>query len=585
MHQYNKHKSCHSKQKSVKVNLFRYNLPVTARASEFLKEKRRREQAEKRLEEINERASVKEEELSTERRTRRTTDQIPEKRLRKQSAAEKRSVAETSTRSRRVLKRKPESDEKEDCKRLKLTKTKAANSNPKKNKSTIKKNGVRNKRKRNSPAEAENENRTGRKRAKVGKTDSSSDELNDNETEMKNQRNRRTSVEQSPENLCTTCNATFSLLYEYKKHLLTHDENPLNISVNLMKFQLPPTVNVFEFITNHPDKFSKEYKLKTIADDLLKKYDGDVNVEKEDKINNIESDNVQTDVLNEENSKIEKEIVENEENVADVSPVENEGEANDQVSEVEESESAKEVTTAPESDVEDVFEKLKKTSVDENNKTTPQLSDDNEIGDKQAVEENEAQREIDDEKIEDGRKDEDEKNENHQVDKEEKLEVQQEQPKNNPIISNESTHEVINETETAAILETTSDERNKVVDIEENRSNHNVGDVTDIFTTTLLKEVNGDEEQSVKTNNGLSDDTVKTADCTDLIEDISSISNYIRESMITSVEQECKRNDHDDDDLCVAAQPKKKVRFALDSDDSSLEGEGNNDYNLLMNNS
>lgn len=100
---------------------------------------------------------------------------------------------------------------------------------------------------------------------------------------------RGTFMEKVDKQDCTTCGKSFSVLYEYKNHLLVH-EKPELLVVDLVRFNLPETTKASRFVLLHKEKNFKLSLMNKSIDELLNKYIEEESVDKSDKTKDNKED-------------------------------------------------------------------------------------------------------------------------------------------------------------------------------------------------------------------------------------------------------------------------------------------------------
>lgn len=615
LHMYKKHMLCHSKPKTVVVNLLRHKLPDKTTATKFLKGKKKDKMNRKKRKESNLDSSVSDNRYSKRKSVEAVLESKNRKSLRKvdNSGTPKRPMRSIGKSFSTETAKKNSPAGKETS--MKATKKRGETKTPEK-KATDK-----------SP-----------KKIKFAKSD---EDLNESQikkrkilVENKSRSRSKRSKQTQEKSICTTCDESFIHLHEYKKHLLSHDKNQSRLLVNLINYELPESVKASEFVLCHTDKFTRESRSNPkVINSLLKKYIGeenlknlgldsyaqsteehegnekvepsyvtdtnnepeirDENVEQE-KRDAVEESTVEpvedqekleamdtTEIAGKEPepqvSNVETEFVaEDKETVRSVSLVENgfddnqEQETSTGTEQCQANEDSKALETEKsdaESSEDVVVEESKNTSVVETIEKKP-----NEIDRESAVEkENCAPRDRSCEQAEFDSSSEtlilnDEENEK----KENGSKNEEDVTINSKKTAEEACEEIVNKfCRDNGAEELLNDSRmsqeSDLTDIIDAPEESQGLSVFENKNGTTSADLPVEAEHDLKGNNDVG-----------IIEDISSISNFIRESLRTSPEESNKRKC----DESPTTLPKKKVRFALSSEENSSED--NNDFALLM---
>lgn len=344
------------------------------------------------------------------------------------------------------------------------------------------------------------------------------------------------------EGVCETCNKTFYVLYEYKKHLLVHEKKQSEIIINVVKHKLPATVNAKNFCINNPDKFSKEYSMNY----LLKKYLG-----KEHTLDSsfeiIEQNQIETSIHNieqeeeEKNSEQEAEVQkENKENPTDSTQQEDKNDEKDPEIQKQNREASEESRSENREDQVDIIDEDKSENVEKDEERNKRAS--YEINKLKPFSEN---------ILVESNTEENDKNERNTSGSIINLdEIQSEENQNGDVCEDLTTNDGVEKD-----LECT----------QENGSNDTVY-LTPEQTVSKLSESNNVLEGSIANT------TVE------LIEDISTITTFIRESLVSPEESDENRKHNESPNL---EQTKKKVRFSLEAQEIIRE-EVNADITLLF---
>lgn len=440
------------------------------------------------------------------------------------------------------------------------------------------------------------------------------------ETEYVDKTERRKKLiqkEDVSERVCITCNESFLHLYEYKKHLLRHEKVQSHLVVNLINYVLPEAIKASKFTLCHADKFTREYHSKAIAESLLRKYIGEENLKSLNLNSNCESDNSKTENIeqvsikenvetpalsskeSEDQKKIEVSTAEeaDQETVTEVQtqesdnldtnnekseeaippPVENK--ENEESTALIEESTKGETTNVVASEL--VHHVPERVVAEVNEDTSPEQSED--VGAKKETIQEKAVEAIstDSTQLTESQESKDsseatviigeDDTENHEnVTEEEQALKDQDVTK---IVENDK-----NLSEAAAVVcdeiansfcEESDHDVERLLD-EPHLSQESV--YSDIIEATPEEKEGGENANECIVN----EPPRETEEDLQMVEDISSISNFIQETMNSPFEQIDKRKS----DSPVLAQPKKKVRFALTSEDNSSEE--NNDFSLLM---